>query len=626
MYPSIATVCLSGTLREKVESIAQAGFKHVEIFENDLLAFDGSVREAAAMIRDHGLKVVTLQPFRDFEGLQGRDRQLVFERAKLKFEQMAELDTDLLMVCSSDHPRAIGVITRLADDFNELGELAAQNGMRVAYEALAWGRHINDYRDSWEVVRRADHAAVGLVLDTFHIFSRGTDLSAIANIPGERIFLVQTADAPGLSMDHLSWSRHYRCFPGQGEMEIQSFMDVLATTGYNGPVSHEIFNDIFRRSAPLQTAQDGFRSSAYLSAMLPNQSEVPPPEPLHGFDFVEIACQTRHLPSLRKLLGALGFNKQGQHRTMPAEHWRCGDVQFVLNSDKDFADQFLTQHGTAVVALGVKVDSAYSCTKRARYLNIPLVEPDQVGAKHNMYGMQNVDGTVWYWVDASTSQHAFDTAFEPVTAENGGAGTERGMNVGDAEITEDTITQIDHVSLAQSYPDYLSTLLSFRSLFALSKTPTFDVFDPQGLIQSQVVQNQDQRFQLVFNASDAQGTTNAKFIERSKGSGVQHIALRTDDIFACANALAEADIVTLSVPPNYYPDLQVRFGLEDSLCERLATLNILYDEDEHGVFYQHYTLPIDGKFFFEIVQRDAYRGLGAANAWLRASAQQRKQL
>ena len=258
MYPSIATVCLSGTLREKVESIAQAGFKHVEIFENDLLAFDGSVREAAAMIRDHGLKVVTLQPFRDFEGLQGRDRQLVFERAKLKCEQMAELDTDLLMVCSSDHPRAIGVITRLADDFNELGELAAQNGMRVAYEALAWGRHINDYRDSWEVVRRADHAAVGLVLDTFHIFSRGTDLSAIANIPGERIFLVQTADAPGLSMDHLSWSRHYRCFPGQGEMDIQNFMDALVATGYDGPVSHEIFNDIFRRSAPLQTAQDGF--------------------------------------------------------------------------------------------------------------------------------------------------------------------------------------------------------------------------------------------------------------------------------------------------------------------------------------------------------------------------------
>lgn len=134
------------------------------------------------------MKLVTLQPFRDFEGLEGRDRQRAFDRAERKFDLMAELGTDLLMCCSSVHPNAKPGIARAAEDYAELGDRAAKRGLRVAFEALAWGTHIHDYRDSWEVVRRADHASVGLVLDTFHIFSRQTELDTLASIPGDRIF------------------------------------------------------------------------------------------------------------------------------------------------------------------------------------------------------------------------------------------------------------------------------------------------------------------------------------------------------------------------------------------------------------------------------------------------------
>ncbi|WP_164214107.1 sugar phosphate isomerase/epimerase family protein, partial [Stenotrophomonas maltophilia] len=81
-----------------------------------------------------------------------------------------------------------------------------------------WGRHVNDYRDAWEIVRRADHPNVGIILDTFHILARGTDLSAMRAIPRDRIPLVQVADAPLLDMDLLSWSRHWRCMPGQGDL------------------------------------------------------------------------------------------------------------------------------------------------------------------------------------------------------------------------------------------------------------------------------------------------------------------------------------------------------------------------------------------------------------------------
>jgi 4-hydroxyphenylpyruvate dioxygenase len=39
--------------------------------------------------------------------------------------------------------------------------MAAAQGIRAVYEALAWGKHVNDHRDAWEIVRRADHANIG---------------------------------------------------------------------------------------------------------------------------------------------------------------------------------------------------------------------------------------------------------------------------------------------------------------------------------------------------------------------------------------------------------------------------------------------------------------------------------
>ena len=110
-----------------------------------------------------------------------------------------------------------------------MAERAAARGLRVGYEALAWGRHVNRWRQAWDIVRQADHPALGLIVDSFHTLSLGDDLAGIADVPAEKMFFVQLADAPKLSMDVLSWSRHFRCFPGQGELPVAAFLrDVLA--------------------------------------------------------------------------------------------------------------------------------------------------------------------------------------------------------------------------------------------------------------------------------------------------------------------------------------------------------------------------------------------------------------
>src|SRR5215218_9795400 len=240
MQTAIATVSLSGTLEEKLQAIAAAQFRGIEIFENDLLSFNGTPADVRRMIVDLGLETITFQPFRDFVGMPEPQRTKVFDRAERKFDLMQELGCNRLLVCSNVSPHSLGGIDRAAADFYELGERAAQRGIRAGFEALAWGRHINDYRDAWEVVRRANHPSIGLVLDSFHVLVRETPLDAIRSIPKDRIVLVQIADAPLLDMDYLSWSRHYRCFPGQGELAVDAFMEALQATGFDDLLSLEI--------------------------------------------------------------------------------------------------------------------------------------------------------------------------------------------------------------------------------------------------------------------------------------------------------------------------------------------------------------------------------------------------
>jgi len=243
---SIATVSLSGTLEEKLRVIAAANFDAVEIFENDLLAFDRPPRDVAMLCKELGLSICAFQPFRDFEGMPEPQRARNFVRAERKFDLMQELGTDLLLVCSNVSPASQGGIDRAAADFRELGERAKSRGLRVGFEALAWGRHVSDYRDAWEIVRRADHTNVGVVLDSFHILAPGFPLSAIRSIPGDRIFLVQLADAPRLELDVLSWSRHHRSFPGQGDLPVGDFMDALAGVQHIAFTSNDIFATVAR--------------------------------------------------------------------------------------------------------------------------------------------------------------------------------------------------------------------------------------------------------------------------------------------------------------------------------------------------------------------------------------------
>ncbi len=345
MITSIATVSISGPLDKKLSAIAEAGFQGVEIFENDLVAFDGSPEDVRVMMEELGLRCTAYQPFRDFEGLSGPRRVRAFDRAERKFDLMQKLGTDLMLVCSSTAPDADGDHAHIASDFHALGERAASRGLRVAYGALAWGRHVNDHRDAWAIVTAAGHPAIGLCLNSFHSLARAVPTDSILTIDPARIFLAQLADAPQLEMNLRQWSRHYRNMPGQGDLPIRDYVAVLLRIGYAGPLSLEIFNDRFRAASSGVVAKDGMRSLLTVcdeaERSLGRQPRLTSHATVRGIDFVEIAASPEEAAQLEPMLNGLGFRHAGRHRNKAVDRWRQGDINIVVNSQpRSFAQSY----------------------------------------------------------------------------------------------------------------------------------------------------------------------------------------------------------------------------------------------------------------------------------------------
>src|SRR3954452_5055757 len=207
MRKSIATVCLSGTLTEKLTAASRAGFEGVEIFENDLLASPLTPEEIAARTADLGLSVELYQPMRDIEAVPESEFACNLRRARHKFELMRRLGADTVLVCSSVCSAAIDDDALAAAQLGQLADLAQDFGIRVAYEALAWGRQVSTYDHAWRIVEAADHPCLGTCLDSFHILARGSDPKGIEDIRDEKIFYLHLADAPLVPMDVLQRSR-----------------------------------------------------------------------------------------------------------------------------------------------------------------------------------------------------------------------------------------------------------------------------------------------------------------------------------------------------------------------------------------------------------------------------------
>ncbi len=405
-----------------------------------------------------GLEIALYQPLRDFEAVPDDRFAANLRRAEAKFAVMEELGADTVLVCSNVSPHAIDDDALAAAQLRELAERGAERGIRIAYEALAWGRHVRDYDHAWRIAEAGDHPNLGTCLDSFHILSRGADPSGIRDIPAEKIFFLQLADAPELVMDVLQWSRHYRCFPGQGGFDLAGFLGHVLAAGYDGPLSLEVFNDVFRQADPGRMAVDAMRSLLLL------EDELPPAAALRGYAFVELAVAAERAAGLERLLIAMGFRHAGQHRSKPVQLWRHGETRVLVNHEPPCDDP-------RIAAIAVESADPIRSAERAEALLAPSLPRDRAPGEADLTSVAAPDGTALFFCGTDDWARDFMTAGAP------GAAAE--------------LTGIDHVALSQPFDFFDEAALFYRSVLGLELEAGAELAAPDGLVRSRAARNAD---------------------------------------------------------------------------------------------------------------------------------------
>src|SRR3954471_910002 len=552
MRRSIATVCLSGTLEEKLDAAAGAGFDGIELFEANLLGSPLAPAEVRARAEALGLTIDLYQPFRDFEAVAPEQLARNLRRAEHKLDVMAALGADTMLVCSNVSPEAIDDDALAAAQLRALAEGAGARGMRIAYEALAWGTHVSEYDHAWRIVEAADHPALGTCLDSFHVLSRGSGLDAIAAIPAEKLFFLQLADAPHLVMDVLQWSRHYRCFPGQGGFALRDFTARVLATGYDGPLSLEVFNDVFRQADPARMAVDAMRSLLILEEALDDAAETPPPPPpLRGWAFVELAVEPASAAGTQRALHALGFAHTAQHRTKPVALWQQGAIRVLLNAG--------APNAPGVVALGVESADPQRSAARAEALLAPVLDRERGPGEADLAAIAAPDGTQVFFCRTDAGDAAsWLRDFEPVAPSNGRA--------------SGALRAIDHLALSQPFDYFDEAVLFYRSVLGLEPRESLELAAPDGLVRSRAVAAADGAVRLALNVPLTGGGD----------AGVQHVAFACSDVVAVARAMRERGVPPLEIAGNYYDDLEARTDIDPGAIATMRELGVLYDRDAHG--------------------------------------------
>jgi len=265
------TITLAGPLEAKLAAIREGGFTQVMLNANDLAGHPGGPPAAVQAVRQSGLRVTGFQVLRDFEGLSGHLHGYKVDVAKAMLEMCHALGSRVLLACSSTSAHAAGNPEVLKKDLQQLAMLAVPLGIRIAYEALSWGRHVNELAQAAEIVQDADRANLGVAIDSFHMLATGTPPDALEAVDPGKIFLVQLSDflwhETRTPQDRIETARHFRVFPGEG-VHSDALADIarrLDDMGYRGDYSFEVFNDDYRQLPLAMVAARARRAAKWVT-------------------------------------------------------------------------------------------------------------------------------------------------------------------------------------------------------------------------------------------------------------------------------------------------------------------------------------------------------------------------
>ena len=382
----------------------------------------------------------------------------------------------------------------------------------------------------------------------------------------------------------------------------------MLAAGYTGPLSLEVFNDVFRQADPARAAVDAMRSLLWLGGGARGAASRPRRWPRRPRRRRCPATRSPSSPSTgcpgREVAGALtalGFTHTGQHRSKPVQLWEQGAARVLLNASVvrpagagggRGGGPGAGEHGPRPVGRAGR-GAAWRRSSRA-----PAAPPRPTCRR----SPPRTGRQVFF---ARTGPDGWPADFLP-TGDVAGAGA--------------GLTAVDHVALTQPFDAFDEAGLFYRSVLGLEPETVTEYAAPFGIVRSRAVTGPDRRGPARAQRLPAAPRRLVTRRARAAVDRLRHRRRRRHRAGACARPAPRC----VAVPANYHDDLDARLDLDPRLLADMREYGLFYDEDAHGGYLHLVTEVLGARVFFEVVQRlGGYDGYGTANAPVRMAAHRR---
>ncbi|MBP9721522.1 MAG: 4-hydroxyphenylpyruvate dioxygenase [Gammaproteobacteria bacterium] len=322
-----------------------------------------------------------------------------------------------------------------------------------------------------------------------------------------------------------------------------------------------------------------------------------------GFEFLEYASPDAD--KLAKDFENLGFKPVAKHKSKNVILYRQGHINFILNKEKGFAEDFAAQHGAGVCAMGFRVLDADYAYHRAIKLGATPYESKYKpnSGELKIPGIYGIGGSVIYFIDQYGDKNIYQNDFQALDNTNFD-------NHGDGLLFIDHVTHNVNRGQMDIWAKFYEKLFNFKEI------RYFDIEGKLTGLLSRAMTSPCGKIRIPINEGTDDKSQIEEYLREFKGEGIQHIALGTDDIYSSVTGLKNNKIEFLDVPETYYDLLDERVKNHNERKADLKRLRILVDgapTKGQGILLQIFTKNMLGPVFFEIIQRKGNEGFGEGN-------------
>jgi 4-hydroxyphenylpyruvate dioxygenase len=321
---------------------------------------------------------------------------------------------------------------------------------------------------------------------------------------------------------------------------------------------------------------------------------------LDGVDFVEYSGPD--MQALDSLFRRMGFKEVASLKDKQIRLFRQGDINFILNTEPGtFAKDFSKLHGACIASVGFRVFDAEAAFSNAVARGAkPFVAGETRSGATPFRAVYGIGDSVIYFVDQKNSEKLYSQTFKVRAEDKSPIGF--GLKI------------VDHFTNNVPRGDMNKWCEFYEKVFNFRQTLTFDIRGAKTGLESKVMRSPCGKFSVPINEPTDTKSQIQEYLEEYKGSGIQHLALTTDNIIATLETMKSSQISFLTPPPStYYAALKDRVPNVIEDVQRLEKNAVLVDGDHHGYLLQIFTKNVIGPIFYELIQRKGHEGFGEGN-------------